>query len=706
MGVISNIDSLVREILHMHQVRVKKMGKQSTLARKLLKQKAREIVGLCGGAGVGAVLVTDGGDNIIAAAEGIRKVGSSGAQNNIQVNDRWCLGSISKPFTGTAIGIMIQKGVGGLTWKTKLGEVFPEVAAMPGAQAQYFDVPLELFMAHASGLPYNPKNEPADFWFPEIEALGLTDSSLMNRRVKFVHAAVLDKPLFKPGEKSEYGGGTIICAAMFERKTGKRFERLLKEHVYTPLGMTNSGYGVTSPGALDGPWQHKWDDDDYKLVPAKDAHKPAYNYNSHGVAGFYCVSAGDMGKFIRENLRTDPQVMAAATRSSVQSVLPAAGSVTTRGAWVCNNPTSPSTADIWHSGDDGRMYADLILHRSAKWGSAAFSNVNNRFGTPTVYDMQNVMNTMVSNWTALFGGSGSSFVECVHPTPALVQAGGAHWVFARKHTGALVRTKMLSASAQNSIEFPSGVYNSGVTSAASADGKVIHVIARGKDNHAWRVISEDGGATWRGPWQIPTGVFVSGLAVATSSNGKIVHLFGIGADNKLWRSKSSDFGASWIGWTAVGEGVFTSPPAAACSLDGKVVHVFARGMDFRIWINKSSNGGNSWKAHWAPIGKGIFTSGPAADCNNSGSKVYVTARGTDRAPWYNVTTNGASSWAEHWTQIPDGTFNSAPAFAVSPDGLVLTIILLGGDHCIYKNRSTNGGDAWSGWSRMSADFYL
>lgn len=86
--------------------------------------------------------------------------------------------------------------------------------------------------------------------------------------------------------------------------------------------------------------------------------------------------------------------------------------------------------------------------------------------------------------------------------------------------------------------------------------------------------------------------------------------------------------------------------------------------------------------------------------------MYVTARGTDRAPWYNVTTNGARSWAEHWVQIPDGTFNSGPALAVLPDGLVLTMILLGGDYCIYKNRSMNGGGAWSGWSRMSADFYL
>lgn len=682
------------------------MGTENSLAKKLLQHKARETAGLCGVAGVGAVLVKNSGDDIIAVAEGIRKIGATGAKNNIDIHDRWCLGSVSKPFTGTAIGIMIQKGVGGITWSTTLSEVFPEIAFMPGAYSQYFDVPLELFMAHASGMPYNPKTEPADFWFPEIEALGLTDSSLMNRRLKFVHAAVLDKPLFKPGEGHEYGGGTIICAAMFERKTGKRFERLLKEHVYTPLKMTKSGYGVTSPGALDGPWQHKWDDDDFRLVPAKDAQKVTYNYNSHGPAGFYCVSSGDMGKFIKENLRTDPQAMTVNTRKSIQSILPATGSATTRGAWVSCDPTSPVTSDIWHNGDDGRMYADLKIYRSAKWGSAAFSNVNSRFGAPAVNDLQNAMSTMINHWATLFGNPAATFVESSHPCPALASSGGAHWIFARRHTGKLVRTKMLSASAQSPIEFPSGVYTSGITAAASADGKVIHVVARGTDNHAWRVISKDSGASWQGPWQIPTGKFVSGLAVATSSDGKILHLFGIGSDNKMWRSKSTDFGASWIGWTAIGEGAFSSPPAAACSLDGKVVHVFARGMDFRIWSNKSSNGGGTWKAHWAPIGKGIFTSGPAADCNNSGSKVYVTARGTDRAPWYNVSTNGASTWSEHWRQIPFGTFNSAPALSVSPDGLVITVILLGGDYCVYKNRSTNGGGAWSGWSQVSGDFFL
>jgi CubicO group peptidase (beta-lactamase class C family) len=295
---------------------------QAGIAKKFLDQKVRETTSKCGVAGLAAVLVSNGGDRIISSAKGVRKLGASGDQNKIQSKDKWCLGSVSKPLTGTLIGVLIQKGIGGLTWTTKLKDVFPEIQNLPGAQSQYFNVTLQLLMAHASGMGYNPLTEPGDQWFPSNQALGLNDANLMERRLKFVHASVLDPPLFAPGTSKKYGGGTIICAAMFEKKTGIRFEKLLKQHVYDPLGMDDSGWGVASPGALDGPWEHSWDEANLKLVPNVYTHEPPYNFGSHGVAGSLSTSAPDMGKLIRECLRTDPQVMTIDTRNSVQSTLP------------------------------------------------------------------------------------------------------------------------------------------------------------------------------------------------------------------------------------------------------------------------------------------------------------------------------------------------------------------------------------------------
>lgn len=396
---------------------------QAIAAQKLLDQKVRETITKCGIAGLGAVLVSNAGDRTIHSAQGTRKLGASGAAAQIQPQDRWCLGSVSKPVTGTAVGILIQKGIGSLTWTTKLKEVFPEIVTELGAWPQYQEVTLEQFMAHASGMGWNAGTEPnagapGGGWFPSPEALGLNDQNVIERRRRFVQASVLDEPLFAAGKGEQYGGGTIIVASMFETRTGIRFEQLVRKHVYAPLGMSESGWGVTSPGTLDGPWHHRWDGASLALLPDEATHTAPFNFNSHGVAGNLAISTADMGRFIKENLRPDPQILTLATRDSIQSHLPAPGvSTGTRGAWICTDPAHAATADLWHNGDDGTSYADAGLHRSAHWGSAAFSNVSHVMGAAAVNDLQAAMTSMMGNWNALFATSSGPFWECVHPGP-------------------------------------------------------------------------------------------------------------------------------------------------------------------------------------------------------------------------------------------------------------------------------------------------
>ena len=681
---------------------------QAIYAKTFLDQKVRETITKCGVAGLGAVLVSQDGDRIIYSTQGKRKLGASGDQNNIHPNDKWCLGSVSKPLTGTLIGILIQKGIGNLSWTTKLKDVFPEIQSLEGAQTQYFNVTLEQLMAHASGMGYNALLEPNNQWFPSPESLGLNDANLMERRRKFVHTSVLDVPLFAAGAGKFYGGGTIICAAMVEKRTGIRFEKLLKQHLYDPLGMSHSGWGITSPGALDGPWQHQWDEENYKLEPNSFTHNPPYNFQSHGVAGALSTSAPDMGKFIKENLRPQPQVMTIATRDSVQGHLPAPGSDATRGAWGCADTGSPATADIEHGGDNGTMYAYVKIYRSANWGSAAFSNVNNAFGKPAVSDVRDTMKLMINKWDALFTDGEMPFWECAHPQPALTIGGkGRRWLFTRKHTGALVRRSLpIGGAPLAPVEFPGGIHTSGVAAAASFDGQKIQVISRGTDNRIWRVWSTNGGSSWQGFEPILSGTFQTGPAIAMSSSGEIIHVFATGMDSKMYRTRSINGGSSWSAWEAIGAGVFTSQPAAACSTDGKIVHAFGRGLDFRIWRNVSIHSGASWQNHWSPIGKGIFTTGPTAACDSSGAKVHVIGRGTDRAMWRNVTANSGTDWAAHWQEIPGGTFSSAPSMELSGDGLTLTVVALGTECCAWLNRSADGGRSWDGWDKIGTQYYL
>jgi CubicO group peptidase (beta-lactamase class C family) len=685
---------------------------QAIAAQKLLDQKVRETITKCGIAGLGAVLVSNAGDRTIHSAQGTRKLGASGAAAQIQPQDRWCLGSVSKPVTGTTIGILIQKGIGNLTWTTKLKEVFPEIVTELGAWPQYQEVTLEQFMAHTSGMGWNASTEPnagapGGGWFPSPEALGLNDQNVIERRRRFVQASVLDEPLFAAGKGEQYGGGTIIVASMFETRTGIRFEQLVRKHVYTPLGMSESGWGVTSPGTLDGPWHHRWDGASLALLPDAATHTAPYNFNSHGVAGNLTISTADMGRFIKENLRPDPQILTLATRDSIQSHLPAPDvSTGTRGAWICTDPAHAATADLWHNGDDGTSYADAGLHRSARWGSAAFSNVSHVMGAAAVNDLQAAMKSMMGNWNALFATSSGPFWECVHPGPGLTRAPAGHQVFTRKHTGAMVRRNApLSGGPKAPVEFPGGVFTSGVAAAASADGHRLQVVARGADNRIWRASSADAGMSWSGFEPILSGTFTTGPAVAISSTGAVVYVVAIGEDSLMYMTRSVSDGP-WDPWKVIGAGTFTSQPATACSEDGATVHVFGRGRDYRIWRNTTSTGGASWEPHWQPIGETVFTTGPAAACDKGATTVHVTVRGTDQALWRNVCVDNGGAWLPQWQRIPDGTFTSHPAMTLASDGLTLDVVALGGDFCPYSNRSTDAGTTWSHWKQVGSEYYL
>ncbi|TKB94933.1 MAG: hypothetical protein E8D41_02550 [Nitrospira sp.] len=676
-------------------------------ATKLLIEKIDTALSQCNSMALAAVLVREEGKQIVAVQRGVRKRGASGEQNNIKPTDRFCLGSISKPVTGTLLGILIQNKIGNpdLLWTQPVNALFTELnqATDPNAIVNRH-VTIEQLMAHTSGLPYNPKTEPDDL----TEAL--SDVSMMVQRWLFVSLYMAEEPLFNPGEGFKYGGGSIICAAMAERATGIVYEKLLKQHLFIPLGMANSGTGVTSPGPLDGPWQHDWKADltgkeDYKLVPDEETHNPFYNANSHAPAGSVCMSAADMGKFIRENVRPDPQVMTKNTRQEVHGRMPTTASKTTAGGWASTNPTMPLVADVWHNGDNGKSYAECYISRTGGWGSAAMSNVDNRFGAPAVKDLQSAMRTLHANWGALVG-SDTTFYPCAHPMPAIVATGNKLFLFGRKSTGAVYRLRSLNQGGdwENPQSYGAARITSGLAAGAILSGTTIHLMGRGTDNFIWRAKSTDNGQTWVGWNAIPNGMFLTGPAVAVGGN--IVHVFAVGMDSKMYYTRSINAGETFSPWEPIGAGTFTSAPAAACSSDGKILHVFGRGKDMRIWRNWSVHSGATWNNHWQPIGKGIFTSGPAAACSSTGSLVHVAARGTDSCLWTNRGDFTGAEWLGHWRQIPSGTFTSAPSLYLFEDGLTLHIAAYGGDFRIYRNVSQSAADSWFDYVKCGNEIFL
>lgn len=679
------------------------MGNEIADAKLFLEQKLRETIDECGVPALGAVLVKDEGATIISAQQGIRKIGATGSQNQIQPHDRFNLGSISKVFTGNLIGKLVQDGV--LDWGTKITDVYASIWDNPASRDGYKQVTIEQLLAHTSGMPYQPITDNGNDWISYLPT-DMTKAKLMQRRRSYVKAAVLDPPSYwPPGSGFEYGGGGIIAASISEHLTKTTYEDLLQTHIFNPLKMTNSGFGRLSSGPLDGPWQHSWNQDTFTMEPDKATHLVNYNWHPRNPVGGVCCSAEDLGKFLQEQIRSDPQVFKAPIRATMQTYQVATASGFVRGAWASDNPGS-SEANIMHNGDNGVSYANTVVSLGNKIALGAMSNVNSTFGAPAVNKMYEFMTVMHRNWTHLFKDNSLKFVESAHPMPAVVANGQKMIMFARRHDGILLRQHSVDGGQnwQGAIEFPSAIFSSGIAACTSSDKQHIYVAGRGSDYRIWFANSKDDGNNWEGWNSIGEGIFLTGSAIICR-NGK-VQVFAVGMDKKMYRSKSSDDGHTWSEWKPIGNGIFTSAPAVTVSNDGRIVHLFGRGMDMRIWQNFSSNSGEIWGDSWKPIGKGVFTSSPAAVISDGGTKVHVIARGTDRQFWRNMTTDNAKTWMKHWAVIPNGTFTSAPAMLSNGDDSIIKAFAFGGDFTAYWNYSSNNGDSWSNWNQVSLEIFL
>jgi CubicO group peptidase (beta-lactamase class C family) len=189
----------------------------------------------------GAIVLPDG--RCFSGVVGVRRTGSSVAATP---RDSWHLGSNTKAMTATLIGILIDDGK--LKFESTIAEIFPELA--PGLPERMRGVTVEQLMNHRAGLPHDPTGG----WGRFMDA-----SSLTQQRLAAVRAIAGESKLIDPGTRFEYSNwGYVILSAMAEKVTGHRWERLIRERLFTPLGMQHVGIGgMGTPGMIDQPWPHR-----------------------------------------------------------------------------------------------------------------------------------------------------------------------------------------------------------------------------------------------------------------------------------------------------------------------------------------------------------------------------------------------------------------------------------------------------------------
>ena len=198
--------------------------------------------------GMAAALWHDGGIEAAGVA-GVRKFG---AKEPITLNDKFNIGSCTKSITATLAGVLVESGV--VRWDLTLAEAFPQWKS--SMLPEWRSVTLSMLLSHTAGLPTQTSDTS-----PGAELK--IDYTLLPRDQRAVLVRELlrrQKPLTPPGSQFHYSNLSYAVAGhLLEVRAGGKWEELVRQHIYGPLGMTTGGFGAGAfyPGRVDQPWGHQ-----------------------------------------------------------------------------------------------------------------------------------------------------------------------------------------------------------------------------------------------------------------------------------------------------------------------------------------------------------------------------------------------------------------------------------------------------------------
>ena len=166
----------------------------------------------------GAVLIAQDGKIVLKKGYGLA---NRAAKQRYDADMVSCIGSVTKQFTGAAIVKLEMQG--------KLKTSDPIGKYLPGVPSDKAPITIHHLLTHTAGFAGD---------------LGGGDEVPIERDV--LVAKVLAAPLVsKPGERFEYSNeGYSLAGAIVERVSGQGYETFLREQLFLPAGMRDTGYQI------------------------------------------------------------------------------------------------------------------------------------------------------------------------------------------------------------------------------------------------------------------------------------------------------------------------------------------------------------------------------------------------------------------------------------------------------------------------------
>ncbi|HEX8195414.1 MAG TPA: serine hydrolase [Pyrinomonadaceae bacterium] len=169
----------------------------------------------------GSILITRNGKVIVSKGYGMSNI-ENDIPNTSQTKFR--IGSLTKQFTAMAIMMLQERG--------KLNIEHPVCNYLTNCPEAWKPVTIHHLLTHSSGIP-----DYVNVWGYEKV---LASPSPATDILEIVKKAPVE---FKPGKRFSYSSlGYILLGSVIEKSSGMSYEAFLRENIFKPLKMENTGY--------------------------------------------------------------------------------------------------------------------------------------------------------------------------------------------------------------------------------------------------------------------------------------------------------------------------------------------------------------------------------------------------------------------------------------------------------------------------------
>jgi CubicO group peptidase (beta-lactamase class C family) len=204
---------------------------------QILRQKsdAKEIPGV-------VAMAANGKEVIYQGAFGKRDLGKDDAMTADSV---FWIASMTKAVTTAGAMQLVEQGK--LSLDEPIGKLLPDLASPqvlegfdtkgePRLRAANKPITLRQLMTHTAGFCYELWNSDKAAYLEKTGTPGITTCQ----------NAALRTPLASdPGTRWEYGTNIDFVGKAVEAASGKRLDAYLRDHLFTPLGMSDTGFKIT-----------------------------------------------------------------------------------------------------------------------------------------------------------------------------------------------------------------------------------------------------------------------------------------------------------------------------------------------------------------------------------------------------------------------------------------------------------------------------